>query len=485
MAIYHCAIKVISRGKNKSAVASSAYRSGTKMTNEYDGVVHDFTRKQGIHSCTLLLPDHAPKEYQNRSVLWNAVEQVEKAKNSQLAREVEVSIPKEIPQALWQKMMVEYCNQNFVSKGMIADVCIHNKDPNNPHCHILLTVRPLAKDGTWGAKCRKEYVLDEHGQRIPLPSGKWKSTRVNTTEWNEQSNAELWRANWGEHCNAYLEKAGHAQRIDHRSYKRQGVDQFPTIHVGVQASQMEQKGMATDRGNLNRQITADNKEIKITRARVTRLMKWQRELEAQPLDLASAEVKPSVVAKLHAPKTQASTRYQSVKDLRLSAELWNFVQTHGIETWQDFASTISDLNASFYAIQRERKSIQKQHASMEERITLWDEQQKLKPHIAKYNQLSDKDKQAFAMKHPSVLRRYKELQAVWKKIQSTEGKLTPKQWQKTRTNLEHDLTLCDWKLKALKQEIGTAEKMQKLLMQQKDEVAKQPPIKQHDEKNLL
>ncbi|MFI3214234.1 MAG: MobQ family relaxase, partial [Eubacteriales bacterium] len=231
MAIYHCSIKVISRGKGKSAVASAAYRSGTKMYNEYDGEMHDFTRKGGIHSSMILLPSHAPKEYADRSVLWNAVEKIENTKKSQLAREIEVAIPKEIPQELWQKMMVDYCNENFVSKGMIADLYIHNKDLSNPHCHTMLTMRPIEEDGKRGAKSRKKYVLDDSGNRIKLSSGTWKSVKVNTTDWNEQTNGKLWRKNWSEHCNYYLEKLGHTERIDHRSYERQGIHQIPSIHL--------------------------------------------------------------------------------------------------------------------------------------------------------------------------------------------------------------------------------------------------------------
>ncbi len=309
-------------------MASSAYRSGTKMTNEYDGITHDFTKKGGVHSSVILLPSHSPKEYADRNILWNAVEQIEKTKTSQLAREIEVSIPKEIPQEHWQDMMIDYCNTNFVSKGMIADLSIHNKDPTNPHCHIMLTMRPLEKNGAWGAKSRKEYVLDNEGNRIRLPSGNFKSIKVNTTDWNEQSNAELWRKNWGEHCNAYLEKLGYSERIDHRSYKRQGVDQVPQIHLGVSASQMEKKGITTDRGNINRQIAEDNKEMKVTRARITRLVKWQRELKSQPLNLELADIKGSVIRNLQTNQMVVGNQYKNIKTLKANVNAWNFVQNH-------------------------------------------------------------------------------------------------------------------------------------------------------------
>lgn len=123
------------------------------------------------------------------------MEHVERSKNAQLARDIEVAIPKEIPREYWQRLMTDYCKNNFISKGMITDFYIHDKDPNNPHCHILLTMRPLEKNGKWKAKSKKEYVLDDTGNRIKLPSGNWKSRKVDTTDWNSQDNAELWRKN--------------------------------------------------------------------------------------------------------------------------------------------------------------------------------------------------------------------------------------------------------------------------------------------------
>ena len=162
MAIYHLSIKIVSRGKGKSAVAASAYRSGEKIKNEYDGVVHDFTRKGGIAHTEILLPQNAPEEFSNRSVLWNSVEKIEKSKNSQLAREIEIALPKELSREKQINLVREYVKENFVKVGMCADIALHDKNDGNPHAHILLTMRPLNEDKTWGAKSKKEYILDEN-----------------------------------------------------------------------------------------------------------------------------------------------------------------------------------------------------------------------------------------------------------------------------------------------------------------------------------
>ena len=166
MAIYHCGIKIISRGKGKSAVAAAAYRSGETITNEYDGVTHDYTRKRGIVHTEILLPDNAPAEYSDRAVLWNAVEKIEKAKNSQLAREIEIALPVELSLLQNKSLVREYVKKHFVEQGMCADIAIHDTDSGNPHAHIMLTMRPFTEEKTWGDKQKKEYILDPQGEKI-------------------------------------------------------------------------------------------------------------------------------------------------------------------------------------------------------------------------------------------------------------------------------------------------------------------------------
>lgn len=278
MAIYHLSIKIISRGKNKSAVAASAYRSGEKIKNEYDGIVHDFTRKGGIAHTEILLPQNAPEEFVNRSVLWNSVEKIEKSKNSQLAREIEIALPKELNREKQIELVQEYVKENFVNVGMCADIAIHDKNDGNPHAHILLTMRPLNEDKTWGAKSKKEYILDENGEKVKLKNGNYKTRKIDTVDWNEQDKAEEWRKAWADITNKYLEENSIQEKVDHRSYERQGIEQIPTIHLGVSASQMEKKGITTDRGNINREIRHQNKILREIARRIKALMRWIRSL---------------------------------------------------------------------------------------------------------------------------------------------------------------------------------------------------------------
>jgi len=171
---FHFKIGIITRGKGKSVVAKSAYISAEKIKNEWDGETHDYQKKKGVMDKGIVLPVNAPSEYLDRKTLWNSVELFEKQKNSQLAREFEIQLPKELSADERRKLLLEFINDNLVSKGMVVDYALHdeNKGNGNFHAHILTSLRPLNKDGTWGAKCKKEYIYDEKGEHIYTKSGR-------------------------------------------------------------------------------------------------------------------------------------------------------------------------------------------------------------------------------------------------------------------------------------------------------------------------
>ena len=262
MAIYHCSIKIIGRSDGKSAVASSAYRSGEKLMDDRTGLIHDFTKKRGVVFTEVSLLAHAPPEYADRNVLWNAVEKAEKKSNAQLAREIEVALPNELSRECQIEIVRRYVKDNFVSVGMCADWALHDKGDDNPHAHIMLTMRGIKPDGSWAAKEKKAYALDEEGNRIPIidPAtgeqklGKrneklWKRITVEPNDWNDRNKAEVWRKSWADICNEYLSLE---QQIDHRSYKRQELDLEPTIHEGYRARKMEKAGFVSNRCEYNR-----------------------------------------------------------------------------------------------------------------------------------------------------------------------------------------------------------------------------------------
>lgn len=257
MAIYHCSIKIGSKGKGQSAVAAAAYRSGSVLTDEQTGTVTDYSKKSGIVYSEIMLCQNAPSEYNDRQVLWNAVHKIEKASNAQIYREIEVSLPAELTLEQHKDIIREYVRKNFVDNGMCADCSIHNKNDGNPHCHILLTVRGIGSKGEWLPKSKKVYELDDNGNRIRLSSGNYKSHKESANDWNEQYKAEEWRAAWADICNRYLDETN---RIDHRSYERQGKDQIPMIHEGFEARKIERGGGISERCEQNRQIRRINRE---------------------------------------------------------------------------------------------------------------------------------------------------------------------------------------------------------------------------------
>ena len=237
MAIYHLSMKIISRSSGYSAVASAAYRSGSLMLDERTGLTHDYTRKSGVAEAVILTPATAPAWCTNRAELWNAVEKAERRKNSQLAREIELAIPHELPQDAARETVLAFVRENFVSQGMIADVAFHHMDKTNPHAHIMLTTRAIGPAGF---------------------SGK-------VRDWNDRTHAETWRASWADHANRALANAGYQEEIDHRSYERQGLEKTPGIHLGKSACAMETRGIETERGEQNRLINRLNLEIQISR----------------------------------------------------------------------------------------------------------------------------------------------------------------------------------------------------------------------------
>ena len=276
-------------------------------------MTHDYMKKGGVVHTEILLPMYAMTAFQDRSALWNSVEEIEKSRNAQLAREIEIALPVELSRKEQIRLVRDYAQNTFVSVGMCADVAIHDKGDGNPHAHILLTMRTLKEDGSWGAKCRKEYDLDKHGQRIRLKSGAFKSHRVDTIDWNEPTKAEEWRVAWAEYANRALEQIGLPERIDHRSYVRQGVEQIPTVHMGVAVTQMERRGIPTEKGSVNREIAAQNKLLKEIKARLTRLYNWSKEQAAQPGEKRSVleqlrQARNATHATIHLRQGQGASR---------------------------------------------------------------------------------------------------------------------------------------------------------------------------------
>lgn len=262
MAIYHCSIKIGSRAKGQSAVAASAYRSGEKLTDKETGLVSDYTRKSGIVFSEIALCKNAPSEYSNRESLWNAVHSIEKNKNAQLWREFEVALPKELNRGKQIETVRDFVSK-LTEQGMCIDWALHDKGDGNPHAHIMATMRSIEPNGKWSPKSRKIYDLDEKGERIFQKVDKtgrkqYKNHKEDYNNWNAKERVEEWRSAWAECCNVRLAER---ERIDHRSFDRQGINQIPTVHEGFIARKLVKDGKSSERVQLNNDIQQKNKKL--------------------------------------------------------------------------------------------------------------------------------------------------------------------------------------------------------------------------------
>lgn len=221
MAIFHLSVKTVSRSAGRSATAAAAYRAGCKITDERTGEIHDYTRKGGVESAAVILPDNAPEWARDRAQLWNAAEQAEKRKNSTVAREFEIALPAELSPAEREKLAHDFTRELVNRHGMAADVAIHapgkEGDNRNHHAHILLTTRRLGPDGL-GEKTRE---LDDQKTGKEL--------------------VKQWRERFATLQNERLREAGHAVQVDHRSHAERGLEAEPTRHLGPTASAIERR----------------------------------------------------------------------------------------------------------------------------------------------------------------------------------------------------------------------------------------------------
>ena len=305
---------IVKRSKGQSAVEKASYISRSILVSEYDGQTYRPKYHEDLVHSEISLPPNAPKEYADRATLWNAVELSEKGQKSQLARMLKASLPNEWSYELAEEVVRDYVQRNFVDKGMCADWAIHDsendKGQRNLHIHVLLTMRPLTENGEWGAKTKKVYVLDENGERIPLidkKTGKqkvdrrnrkqWKCQTVESTDWNSRENAMMWRRDLAETINATNEQLGIAVHWEHRSFKEQGIDKEPTIHIGAVANALERKGIQTERGNINREIIRGNVLLEQAKEMLELAKQEVRSIQYSGLKEVAVNVKIAKVAK--------------------------------------------------------------------------------------------------------------------------------------------------------------------------------------------
>ena len=265
-----------------------------------------------------------------------------------------------------------------------------------------------------GAKSKKEYILDENGEKVKLKNCNYKTRKINTTDWNEQDKAEEWRKSWADITNKYLEENSIQEKVDHRSYQRQGIEQIPTIHLGVSASQMEKKGIATDRGNINREIKHQNKILREITRRIKALMRWIRSLTKDKNNDASKDKQDNIAIQSDTQSKQndltdmlshliEENSDNHNADLEKYIESYQFLKEKNITSISELKESISALRDKNYKTTRAIKDIEKK---IDDRVQLIDQAKKylkLKDTYKAYTKLKRSKQEDFYNEHTAEI----------------------------------------------------------------------------------
>jgi len=240
-------MKPITRSSGRSAVAASAYRSGECLTNERDGLTHDYTRKAGIEHAEIMLPRGSTAEWaQDRGALWNAAEAAEKRSDARVAREFEIALPHELTPEERLEATRAFAQSLADRYGTAVDFAIHSPngetDIRNHHAHLLMTVRGLTEAGLG-----EKTILERENA--------WLLSRDMPTSMMQLKDI---RRGWEGIANEALARGRHDIRIDHRSHQERGLEIEPTEHMGVYATQMERRGMVVVRQRIDQRSAQSN-----------------------------------------------------------------------------------------------------------------------------------------------------------------------------------------------------------------------------------
>ena len=424
-------------------MAAAAYRAGEKLHSTYYGEDSDYTRKGGVICSEILLPSHAPSEYADRETLWNAVEKAERGKKAQLAYSFDIALQNEFSMQENIDLARQFLLDNFVNRGMVADFAVHQPDKedggiSNPHFHVMCPIRPIEPDGRWGNKQRREYVLDEHGERVLDEAGNYVFNAVPTTDWGKPETLEAWRQSWAELCNAMFAEKNLDCRIDHRSFARQGVDQIPTQHEGPTVRAMEAKGIRTDKGNLNRFIRKTNALLREAKEKITALIGWLKDVKAE-----LAKPQPPMLndlLALHCSIRNKGAYSNKAKNANLQryAEAFNFLQSKNLYTVDDLETTLHSMQDKIDTLKKSASAKQSRIKEVNELLRMVDYYKSGKPAADKLKSIRfEKSRQKYKAEHDDELRTFymaeRKLKSYFK-----DGKLPITAWRGEREQLKQE-----------------------------------------------
>ena len=448
MALYHFHVEQIKRSEGRTAVASAAYRAGEKLHNLWDGETHDYTKKGGVILTEIILSEHAPQRFLDRSTLWNEVEQVEKHYKAQLAYSFDMALQNEFSMEENIKLAREFVQKYFVSEGMICDLAVHQPDREeggipNPHFHVLVPIRPLNADGTWGDKQHRVYHLDEDGNRIKKENGGWEFDAIPTTNWGRPETLDMWREVWADMVNARFGEKGLDCRIDHRSFVDQGLDLIPTVHEGPHVRKMEKKGIRTEKGELNRWIKATNRMLRNMRATIAALKDWIQEAkeilkepqEVYLADLLRESLRMRDAVAMTYTRGRSKAKHNNTKRFM---EECDYLKRRGVLTLSDFEKYLS---TAYEKVDASKSSMNEKQQRLKELQKLMDDVKtylELKPvfdELKKEKYRFAKAKEKYKTEHDSELRRFHMVKRKLKEQGFEKDSFPLKEWQKEFSEL--------------------------------------------------
>lgn len=341
--------------------------------------------------------------------MWNAVEHAEKHKKAQLAYSFDIALQNELSMEENIELAREFVQQCLVSKGMIADLAVHQPDKSdggisNPHFHVMTTMRPLNPDGTWDAKQRREYLLDDNGKPVLDKNGKPKFNAVPTTDWGRPETLEEWRKAWCEMVNNAFEEKGLDVRIDHRSYERQGLDLIPSVHEGPSVRQMESKGISTDKGELNRWIKATNRMLLDVRKKIKSLFSWIAEVKGELSKPKSNSLVDLLTDYYSMRNAAAYSQRGKVINLKDYADTINYLRDNRLLTLETLQSRLSSLESSFDTLTGSMKAKSIRMKDLHELLRQGENYFRLKPVHEELNRIKWKrQRERFKSDHDSDL----------------------------------------------------------------------------------
>ena len=462
MALYHFHVETKKRSAGHSAVAAAAYRAAEKLRDDYYGTVADYSHKGGVVLADILLPSHVPRKYADRETLWNDVEKIEKHPKAQLAFSFDIALQNELTMEENITLARKYLTEQFVSKGMIVDFAVHAPEKeeggiDNPHFHVLCPIRLIDENGQWGTKERREYELDEHGERIRDEAGNYVWHPVPTTDWWEPETLQRWREEWANYVNRAFEEKGLPCRIDHRSYEAQGKEQLPTVHEGPAVREMEKRGIRTDKGEWNRLVRSVNAMLRNLGKQIKELLGRIAEID----EIISRPQSPNIVSVLGDYYTKRNAGAWSDKakagNLKKYAKDVAFLQQHGIVTLDDFRAAADDLrervsekNASIKAKEGKRKELG-------DLIYAAENYARVKPFVDGLKSIKfEKARKEYREKHDSEFRIYHANKRVLDKMlkDAQDKKLHIKDWKAEHDRLETEYRAEYEELKPLRDELN-------------------------------